>query len=67
MDQKEFEAALSLLIDEMEGDQGDRHEIFMRLHQTLETMRAEGLPVPDDLAKMEQELAAEFEADAKNG
>jgi hypothetical protein len=67
MDQKEFEAALSLLIDEMEGDQGDRHEIFMRLHQTLETMRAEGLPVPDDLAKMERELAAEFEAEAKNG
>lgn len=66
MDQEEFEAALSLLIDEMEGDQGDRHEIFMRLHQTLETMRAEGLPVPDDLAKMEQALAAEFEADAKH-
>ena len=66
MDQEEFEAALSLLIDEMEGDQGDRHEIFMRLHQTLETMRAEGLPVPDDLAKMEQALAADFEADAKH-
>ncbi len=61
-----FETALSLLIDEMEGEQGDRHEIFMRLHQTLETMRAEGLPVPDDLAKMEKELASEFEAEAKS-
>lgn len=67
MTQEEFEAALSLLVDEMEGEQGDRHEIFMRLHQTLETMRAEGLPVPDDLAKMERELSAEFEAEAKNG
>jgi len=67
MDQNEFEAALLLLIDEMEGEQGDRHEIFMRLHQTLETMRAEGLPVPEDLAKMERELAAAFEAEAKNG
>jgi hypothetical protein len=65
MDEKDFEAALSLLIDEMEGDQGDRHEIFMRIHQMLETMRAEGLPVPDDLAKMESALAAEFEAEAK--
>lgn len=67
MAQEEFEAALSLLVDEMEGEQGDRHEIFMRLHQTLETMRAEGLPVPDDLAKMERALSAEFEAEAKNG
>lgn len=67
MTQEEIEAALSLLVDEMEGEQGDRHEIFMRLHQTLETMRAEGLPVPDDLAKMERELSAEFEAEAKNG
>ncbi len=65
MDEKDFEAALSLLIDEMEGDQGDRHEILMRLRQTLDTMRAEGLPVPDDLAKLEQALAAEFEAEAK--
>jgi hypothetical protein len=66
MDEQEFEAALSLLIDEMEGDQGDRHEIFMRLHQMLETMRAEGLPVPDDLARMEAELAAEFEQEMKS-
>ena len=67
MDEQEFETALSLLIDDMEGEQGDRHEIFMRLHQMLETMRAEGLPVPDDLARMEAELAAEFEADTKGG
>jgi hypothetical protein len=65
MDEKDFEAALSLLVDEMEGDLGDRHEILMRLRQTLNTMRAEGLPVPDDLAKMEQALSAEFEAEAK--
>lgn len=67
MDEQEFETAISLLIDEMEGDQGDRHEIFMRLHQMLETMRAEGLPVPEDLARMEAELAAEFEADTEPG
>lgn len=65
MDKQDLDAALSLLIDEMEGDQGDRHEILMRLRQTLDTMRAEGLPVPDDLAKMEETLSAEFEAEAK--
>ena len=50
----------------MEGDQGERHEIFMRLQQMLATMRAEGLPVPEDLDKMEKTLAAEFEAEAAN-
>ena len=66
MDQDEYEATLSLLFDAMEGDQGERHEIFMRLQQMLATMRAEGLPVLEDLEKMEKTLAAEFEAEAVN-
>ena len=66
MDQDEYEATLSLLFDAMEGDQGERHEIFMRLLQMLATMRAEGLHVPEDLEKMEKTLAAEFEAEAVN-
>ena len=66
MDQDEYEATPSLLFDAMEGDQGERHEIFMRLQQMLATMRAEGLPVLEDLEKMEKTLAAEFEAEAVN-
>lgn len=64
MDRQSIEVALSLLVDEMEGDLGDRHEILMRLRQMLNTMRAENLPVPSDLADMEAALAAEFEAEA---
>jgi len=66
MDLEDFEAALSLLVDEMEGEQGDRHEIFVRIQQMLSTMRAEGLPVPEDLVRLEQELAEEFEAEMKD-
>jgi hypothetical protein len=65
MDKLDLDSALSLLIDEMEGDQGDQHEILMCLRQMLDTMWAEGLPVPDNLAKMEATLSAEFEAEAK--
>lgn len=65
MDKQDLNAGLSLLIDEMEGDQGDSHEFLMRLRQMLDTMRAEGLPLPEDLVKMEATLSAEFEADAK--
>ena len=58
MNEQQFEAGLSLLIDDMEGDLGDRHEIFMRL-------RAMGMPLPDDLVRLEGELAEEFVRDKK--
>ena len=65
MDEQELEAALSLLIDDMEGDLGDRHEIFMRLRTIFQSMRAMGMPLPDDLLRLEEELAAELEKDKK--
>jgi hypothetical protein len=60
----ELAAAASLLIDEMEGEQGDRHEIWLRLQTILQQIRATGMPVPDDLARMEQELEKEFGQEA---
>jgi len=60
----ELAAAASLLIDEMEGEQGDRHEIWLRLQTILRQLRATGMPVPDDLVRMEQELEAEFGLEA---
>ena len=63
MDRDEIEAAVSLLLDDMEGEWGDRHEIFLRIQQTLDQMRAMGMPLPDDLVRLEEELAAEFVAD----
>ncbi len=65
MEKREFGAALALLIEEMEGEQGDAHEIYLRLRQMLSSMSAMGMPLPDDLVRMERELAAEFEAEAK--
>jgi len=46
--------ALSMEIDDMEGTQDDTHENFTRVHQILQTMRAESLPVPKDLAALEK-------------
>lgn len=60
MERDEIDAELSLLLNEMEGDYGDRYEIYMRLIGVLDSMRAFGLPVPADLAEMEQNLAAEL-------
>ena len=64
MTMDDLDAEISYLMEQMEGEPGDLHEIFFRLHQILETFRAEGLPVPSNLAKMEQALDAQFRKDA---
>lgn len=65
LDVQEIEAALLELLEEMNGEPGDAHEIYQKLRQTLDSMRAMGMPLPDDLVQMEKELSAEFEDDAK--
>lgn len=64
MTMDDLDTEISYLMEQMEGEPGDLHEIFFRLHQILETFRAEGLPVPSNLAKMEQALDAQFRKDA---
>ncbi len=53
---EDLNAEISYLISVMEGEQGDLREIEFRLHQAISMLRAEGLPVPDDLMKLEAEL-----------
>ena len=65
MEEQELENAVALLLDEMQGDLGTSHELFLRLKQTLDQMRAMGMPVPDDLERLERDLDIEFKGDAK--
>jgi hypothetical protein len=61
MDREELSAALSLWLTEMDGGEiEDRHEAFQRLEGILSQMRAMGMPIPQDLADLEAELAEEF-------
>lgn len=64
---EEYKAEISLLVSEMEGEQGDMHEIMMRLKGLLDTMRAEGLPIPDDLRRFEAQLDARFTKEGGSG
>lgn len=52
----DLEAEISYLVGAAEGEQGDLHEIKFRLDQAISTMRAEGLPVPEDLLNFEMDL-----------
>ena len=56
-------AELTLLVDEIEGDQGDRHEIYLRIREKLGELKAMGMPLPEDLVRLERNLEAEFDAD----
>jgi hypothetical protein len=62
---EDLKAKLSLLVDEMEGDQGDRHEIYMRIREKLGELKALGMPLPEDLLRLEETLEAEFADDLK--
>ncbi len=62
----DYNAELDRLMTESQGDQGDAHEIHMRLKQMIATMRAEGMPVPQDFKDLEASLDKEFEDEAKD-
>jgi len=60
MDLDEFEAQVALLLTKMEDQPEDRHEVYFMIKEKLNELRATGMPVPEDLAKLEQALEEEF-------
>ncbi|MEQ8400566.1 MAG: hypothetical protein RIB53_18920 [Roseitalea porphyridii] len=53
---------LNMLFSEMENQPQDAHELLFQIHAELEQMRAEGLPLPQDLVDLERRLEEEFAA-----
>ena len=64
MQRDEIEAELERLVELTDGESEDRHEFYLRLRQLLDGMRAFGMPVPDDLLRLERDLEAEFVREA---
>ncbi len=65
MEKQDLEILASELLQDVEMGELERHEIHARLRQTLDQMRAFGMPLPGDLLALEKELSDEFEAEAK--
>lgn len=64
MDIEDVKAELGILLTDMQNQPEDRHELYMQLLERLNEMkRAYGMPLPDDLLKLEAELEAEFAVD----
>ena len=58
-------AEISLLLNELEGEPADAHETYLKIRQILDTMKAEGLPLPDDLVRLEADLEKQFAEEAR--
>ncbi len=67
---EDLQAELALLINQMENQPEDKHELYLQIREKLNEMRAFGMPLPEDLVKFEEELEAQFKAEeqaAKKG
>jgi len=51
---------ISFLLTEMQNEPEDAHELYLQIKEKLDELRAYGLPLPDDLVKLETDLEAEF-------
>jgi hypothetical protein len=58
---------ISRLLTEMQNEPQDRHEIYLSLREKLNQMKATGMPLPDDLVKLEHELEEEFASEQRDG
>jgi hypothetical protein len=57
-----LKAEISLLVTQMENQPMDKHEVYLQLREKLNEIRASGMPLPEDLVRLEHTLEAEFKA-----
>lgn len=63
---EDLKAEIMVLLDALQGPAPDAHEIYERVRQSLDTMKAEGLPLPEDLLELEAKLEEQFMAARKD-
>jgi hypothetical protein len=60
---EDLQAELSLLLNQMEDQPENPHELYLQIREKLNEMRAFGMPLPEDLVRLERELEAQFRAE----
>jgi hypothetical protein len=58
-------AEIALLFAALQDAPEDKHELYLRIMQKLNELRAYGMPLPSDLVELERRLEAEFAADQR--
>lgn len=57
---EELKAQIGMLLGEMNEQPEDLHELYHRIHQELNELRATGAALPADLLALERRLLEEF-------
>lgn len=55
-----LKAELDLLLTQMQNEPEDRHELYLQIVQKLNELKAFGMPLPENLVRLEKSLEAEF-------
>jgi predicted nucleic acid-binding Zn-ribbon protein len=55
-----LEAEIALLLNQMNNQPEDLHELYQQLHQKLAELRATGQPLPADLVELEAKMLRDF-------
>lgn len=58
---EDIKAEIALLIQEMLNKPEDVTEFETQLREKLNMLKAQGLPLPDDLKKLEEQLGRDFD------
>ena len=55
----DLKAELALLINQMENQPEDPHELYLQIREKLNEMRAFGMPLPEDLVRALRQASGE--------
>ena len=61
MDATELMAAINLLVEQMDHEADDLHEVHLKLREHLDQLKATGMPLPEDLVELEHRLTTDVE------
>ena len=57
---EDIKAEINLLLQQMQNQPEDEHELYEMLHEKLNEIRALNMPLPEDLSELEQQLEEKF-------
>jgi hypothetical protein len=66
MDATRLIAAINLLVEQMDHEADDLHEVHLKLREHLEQLKATGMPLPDDLVELDRRLTENVEGAEPN-
>ena len=61
MDASRLIAAINLLVEQMDHEVDDLHEVHLKLREHLDQLKATGMPLPADLVELDRRLTEDVE------